>query len=97
MKGSLGPYFFEDASGSGITVTGETSREMLSEYLLPLLGELDMQNFYFQQDGVTPHTTRETMAMPREVFPGRLISGSGDMASASSRFDFPRFFFCGNT
>ena len=64
----IGLYFFEDANGSAITVTGETYREMLREYLLPLLGELNMQNFYFQQDGVAPHTAKETMAMLRGHF-----------------------------
>ena len=73
------PYFLEDASESVITVTRETYREILREYLLPLLGELNMHNFYFQQDGATLHTVRETMAMLREVFPG-LIYWSDDMA-----------------
>ena len=89
MKGSLfiGPYFFEDASGSVITVTGQTFREMLGKYLLPLLGVINMQNFYFQLDCATLHTARET-GNTEKVFPGRLISGSGDLC----RFDFPGFF-----
>ena len=50
----IGPYFFENASGSAITVTGDTNREMLREYSLPLLGELSIKNLYFQQDCATP-------------------------------------------
>ena len=37
----IGPYFFEYASGSAIAVTGNTYREMMREYLLPLLGEIN--------------------------------------------------------
>ena len=54
-------------------------RQMIQEYLLPQLGDLDMQNLWFQQDGATPHTARETMAILRAAFPGRLISRFGDV------------------
>ena len=38
-------------------------RQMIQEYLLPQLKNLDMQNLWLQQDGATPHTARETMAI----------------------------------
>ena len=50
----------------------------------PQLQDLDMHNLWFQQDGATPHTAAETMAMLRAAFPGRLISCFGDL----SRPDF---------
>ena len=43
------------------------------------LEDLNMQNLWFQQDGATPHTARETMAILRAAFPGRLISRFGDV------------------
>ena len=36
-----------------------------------------MHDFWFQQDGATAHTARETM---RAAFPGRLISRFGDLS-----------------
>ena len=30
-----------------------------------------MQNLWFEQDGATPHTERETTAILRAAFPGR--------------------------
>ena len=48
-------------------------------YVLTQLEDLDMQNLRFQQDGATPHTARETMAILRAAFPGRVISRFGDV------------------
>ena len=52
---------------------------MIQEYLLPQLEDLDMTNFWFQQDGATPHTARETLAILSAAFPGRLISRFSDV------------------
>ena len=93
MKGSLfiGPYFFEDASELKIaSYRRNLQRNVESIYCHSLLGELNLQNFYFQQDGATPHTARET-GNAEKAFPGRLISGSGDL----SKLDFARFFIVG--
>ena len=45
------------------TVKGDNYRQMIQEYLLPHLEDLDMQHLWFQQDGAIPHTARETMAI----------------------------------
>ena len=52
---------------------------MIQEYKLPQLEDLDMQKLWFQQDGATPHTSRETMKILRAAFPGRLISRFSDV------------------
>ena len=54
-------------------------RQMIQEYLLPQLQDLNMHNLWFQQDGATPHTARETIAILRAAFPGRLISRFDDV------------------
>ena len=41
---------------------------------------LNMHDFWFQQDGATAHTARETMTILRAAFPGRLISRFGDFS-----------------
>ena len=59
----IGPYFFDDVDGATVTVKGDNYRQMIQQYLLPQLEDLDMQNLWFQQDGATPHTSGETMAI----------------------------------
>ena len=41
---------------------------------------LNMHDFWFQQDGTTAHTARETMTIPRADFLGCLISRFGDFS-----------------
>lgn len=52
---------------------------MIREFLQPQLEEHGLQNFWFQQDGATCHTARETVAHLRDVFPTKLISKNGDI------------------
>ena len=42
-----------------------------------------MYDFWFQHDGATAHTARETMTILRAAFPGRLISLVGDFTLPS--------------
>jgi len=37
-----------------------------------------VEDVWFQQDGATSHTARETTELLREKFPGRVISRNGD-------------------
>ena len=92
----IGPYFFED-DGVTTTVTGNNYRQMLQRYLLPQLEDLEMHNMWFQQDGATPHTARETMTILREAFPGKVISRSGDVSWPPRSPDLtpPDFFLWG--
>jgi hypothetical protein len=39
---------------------------------------MDLEDMWFQQDGATCHTARETTDLLREQFPARLISRNGD-------------------
>lgn len=93
----LGPYFFEDGNGAAVTVNGENYRKMIEEYLLPKMEDLNMQNFWFQQDGATAHTARDTMALLRAAFPERLISRFGDVPwpPRSPDLTSPDFFLWG--
>ena len=38
-----------------------------------------MRQFWFQQDGAPPHTSRITIDFLKNLFPGRLMSKSGDL------------------
>lgn len=75
-RGVLGPYFFEDARGNAVSVTGERYREMLTRYVLPLLRDDprfrddmdDLWWWWWQQDGATAHTARDTMRILYDNF-----------------------------
>ena len=65
------PYFFEDDDGNAVTVTGERYRAMLRNFLWPAIR--NRVRMWFQQDGATAHTARESMQLLRERFNGRII------------------------
>jgi hypothetical protein len=53
---------------------------MMRKFLLPELRtrRIDLTTVWFQQDGATCRTSRESMALLREHFPGHIISKRGD-------------------
>ena len=75
--GIIGPYFFEDAHGSHISVMAARYHHMLQTFFYPTLPNfpgVQMQNQWFQQDGSTSHTALLPRNWLLEKFPGRLIS-----------------------
>ncbi|KAK9510942.1 hypothetical protein O3M35_005613 [Rhynocoris fuscipes] len=51
---------------------------MITRFFLPKLDDIDVANMWFQQDGATCHTARETLQLMHETFPGRVLSRFGD-------------------
>lgn len=76
--GMIGPYFFEDEHGNAETVNEDRYRNMISNFLWPILDDMDTKEMWFQQDGATCHTSGTTNALLREKFDGRIISMRGD-------------------
>jgi len=74
----IGPYFF-DEDDRAVTVNSEGYVAMIQEFFAPALEELNAGLVWFQQDRATAHTDRRSMAVLREMFPGRLISLRGDI------------------
>lgn len=71
-------------------------RRMLNDYFFPILREhlAFTSHTWFQQDGATPHTARETMALLRDFFLNKLISRFGDIPWPPSSPDItPMDFF----
>jgi len=77
--GVIGPYFFENDAGATVTVNGERYRNMINNFLLPELQNIDIRDKWFQQDGATCHTAGETVNLLHQTFPQRLISRNGDV------------------
>lgn len=70
-NGVIGPYFFEDERRKSISVTGERYRNLLNNYVFPILENDSRFNdtvWWWQQDGATAHTARETMRLLYERF-----------------------------
>lgn len=67
--GLIGPYFFDS------TVNGERYRHLLNEFVRPELARRRrLSRTWFQQDGATAHTARETMNCLQRIFSSRVIS-----------------------
>lgn len=64
----IGPIFFN------FTVNAARYRNNILAEFVEQLHDDELQHGYFQQDGATAHTTRETIAFLREFFDDRLIS-----------------------
>ena len=79
LRENVGPYFFEDSTGSTVTVTSEGYSQVLKDYFLPIIEEKGMGSYHFHQDGATSHTARVPMPLLREKFPRKLISRFGEI------------------
>ena len=77
--GIIGPFFFENEQGAAFTVNGEYYRAMLNEFLFPKIEEDDMDDIWFQQDGVTWHTANVTIDLLRTVLENWIISRNSDV------------------
>lgn len=76
----IGPYFFEE-DGRAVTVNAQRYQRMLREFLVPELRRrgLSRCRLYFQQDGATCHTSNESIAEVKRLFPGKVISKRGNV------------------
>jgi hypothetical protein len=64
----------------GLTVTGPSYIHMLDNFVGPELARHSVtEETFFQQDGATSHTTRDSMATVRNLFPNHGISKYGDI------------------
>ena len=71
-------FFFEDEADETVTVNQECYRDMVSDFLIPIVRDNGMEHFWFQRDGGPPHTARATINFLKQLFPGRLMSKNGD-------------------
>ncbi|KAG6797063.1 hypothetical protein HZU73_07603 [Apis mellifera caucasica] len=76
--GIIGPYFFENEAGHAATVNGARYLDMITQFFLPKLDDIDVANMWFQQGNATCHTANETIQLLHEIFPGRVLSRFGD-------------------
>lgn len=94
--GIVGPYFFEE-NDETVTINSERYIHMLETFLRPELRRLGQNQVWFQQDGATAHTARQTRIVLQNMFPGHLISRFGDITWPSNSPDLtaPDFFLWG--
>ena len=69
----IGPYFFENEVGKAVTVNGDRYRTMIHNFIRPVAA-----NKWFQQDGATAHTARDTITLVNEIFDERIISRNSE-------------------
>lgn len=84
-KGIIGPFFFEN------TVTGESYLKLLRDEFWPLVQE---DNYFFQQDGATPHYAIVVRDWLNQTMPERWIGRRGPVEWPSRSPDLtPMDFF----
>ena len=66
--GIIGPYFFKDAANRNIIVNGKRYCEMISNFFLSKMQELDLHDMWFQQDDFTRRTARLRILLLRGEF-----------------------------
>lgn len=65
-------------AGQAITINDIRYRDRIILFFLSKLQAMDMDDMWFQQDGATCRTTRETIQLLRESFPSRVIFRFGE-------------------
>ncbi|VVC44742.1 Hypothetical protein CINCED_3A022867 [Cinara cedri] len=78
--GIIGRCFFKNEAKQNVTVNGARYRDMITDYLLPEIEARNLDDIWFQQDGATCLTARETLALLREQFGEQLISRFGPIS-----------------
>ncbi|GFT06178.1 uncharacterized protein TNCV_1595771 [Trichonephila clavipes] len=69
--------FYKNDEGHNVTVNGDRYRAMITNFFIPELHNHDVQELWFQQDGATCHTARETIDLLKDTLGDRLISRFG--------------------
>ncbi|GFT91296.1 putative DD41D transposase [Trichonephila clavipes] len=94
--GIIGPYFFKNDEGHNVTVNGDRYRAMITNFFIPELNNHDVQELWFQQDGATCHTARDTIDLLKDTFGDRLISHFEPVNWPPRSCDLtPLDYFCG--
>ncbi|XP_073819568.1 uncharacterized protein [Musca autumnalis] len=75
--GVIGPYFFRNNVGEAVTVNGDRYRAMITDYFVPELDGMNVDELWFQQDGATCHTAHVTIDLLKETFNECIISRNG--------------------
>uniref|UniRef100_A0AAF5DM15 Tc1-like transposase DDE domain-containing protein n=1 Tax=Strongyloides stercoralis TaxID=6248 RepID=A0AAF5DM15_STRER len=76
-KRIYGPFYFEDKKGNAVTVNKVNYRYMLEHSVILTIGNVD--EMWYQQDGVPPHIARKTITFLKTIFGNRIISKNGNI------------------
>jgi inhibitor of nuclear factor kappa-B kinase subunit alpha len=77
----LSVYWFKDENGNATNVNGESYGKMLNDHVFPRIKyKATRRQWWFQQDGATPHCTTANIEMLQAKFQGRLISRRAEVA-----------------
>ena len=77
--------------GTTVTVNSGRYGHIIIDFFLPAIEKDDLENMWFQQDGVACYTIRANM-----TFPGRVISRRGNINWPPRSCDLTRLdLFCG--
>ena len=76
--GIVGPYSFGNEAGRAATVHGARYRGATTRFFPPKLDDVDVADAPFQRDDAARRAADETIRLPHETFPARVLSRFGD-------------------
>lgn len=59
----IGHFIFEDEKATTVIVNVDRYYSMISQWVWPILENMDITNFWFQQNGATFHNSLETVSL----------------------------------
>ena len=80
-------------AGQAATVNGARYCNMITQFFLPKLDDINVANMWFQQDDATCHTANETIQLLHETLPGRVLSRFGDQNWPPKSYDLTSLHF----
>ena len=84
---NFGPFFFENEQGEAVTVNGNLYQAMLNGFFFTKFEEKDIDNIWFQQDGVMCHTAEASLEVLRPVCEDRITNRRADVIWPSRSCD----------
>ena len=97
-RGIIGPFWFADEDENAVTTNQENYRRVVHTFCTNLCRRrnITFSTQWFQQDGATPHTAKDTLEFLRKKFENHLISFKTAHIRAPHSPDLNHLnFFCG--
>ena len=78
QKASSDHAFLRTMAGQAATVNGARYRDVITRFFPPKFDDIDAADTWFRRDDATCHAANETIRLPHETFPARVLSRFGD-------------------
>ena len=77
--GIIGTFYFGNQDDATNVINRDTYCTMITDYIVPALHGIDVEDVWFQQNGATCHESQTAIDLLHQMFDGRLIIRNGDV------------------